>query len=266
MTLFIPYGATSQSASSRPVNHTWKMDISLSVEGKNISSSKMGVSKLAQKNLDKFDYRKPRAIGEMPSIYFDRPEWDDKYAIFACDMRPEIQDVEVWDFTVSGTVNKRTTIEFSGIEDVPAQHEVYLVDEIHSVFVNLREKPEYSFIPVTKKSNFLVFVGNQDKINEELENLIPTEFKLGKNFPNPFNPSTTIPVSLPEESDLSLKVYNVLGQEIKTIFNGTRDTGKHYFRWDGTNYLNQQVAAGIYLYRLNTDKGHTFVGKMVLVK
>jgi len=266
MTLLIPYGATSQSASSRPVNHTWKMDISLSVEGKNISSSKMGVSKLAQKTLDELDYRKPRAVGAIPSIYFNRPEWDERYAIFASDMRPEIQDLEEWDFTVSGTVNQRATIAFLGIEDIPAQHEVYLVDEIHSVFVNLRDKPKYSFIPVTKKSNFLVFVGNQEKINEELENLIPTEFKLGKNFPNPFNPSTTIPVSLPEESDLSLKVYNVLGQEIKTIFNGTRDTGKHYFRWDGTNYLNQQVAAGIYLYRLNTDKGHTFVGKMVLVK
>jgi len=181
-------------------------------------------------------------------------------------MRPEIQDVEKWDFTVSGTVNQKTTIAFSGIEDVPAQHEVYLVDEIHSVFVNLRDKPGYSFVPVIKKSNFSVFVGNQEKINKELENLIPSEFKLGKNFPNPFNPSTTIPVSVPEESELILKVYNVLGQEIKTIFDGLKQAGKHYFRWDGTNYLSQQVAAGIYLYRMNTNKGHTFVGKMVLVK
>jgi len=74
MTLFIPYIATFQSASSRPVNHTWKMDVSLSVEGKNISSSKIGVSKLAQKSLDELDYRKPRAIGPIPSIYFNRPE------------------------------------------------------------------------------------------------------------------------------------------------------------------------------------------------
>jgi len=57
-----------------------------------------------------------------------------------------------------------------------------------------------------------------------------------------------------------------LGQEIKTIFDGLKQAGKHYFRWDGTNYLSQQVAAGIYLYRMNTNKGHTFVGKMVLVK
>ena len=61
-------------------------------------------------------------------------------------------------------------------------------------------------------------------------------------------------------------MYNVLGQEIRTIFNGTKKTGKHYFKWDGTNSVNQQVAAGVYLYKLNTDKGHTFVGKMILVK
>ena len=96
--------------------------------------------------------------------------------------------------------------------------------------------------------------------------IIPLEFSLGKNFPNPFNPSTIIPVSIPKESELILKVYDVLGQEIRTIFNGTKETGKHYFKWDGTNYLNQQVAAGIYLYRLITDKGYRFVGKMVLVK
>jgi len=264
--LLIPYGATSQSASSRPKNHTWKIDVSLSIEGKKVSSSKLGVSKRAKNSLDEFDYRKPRAIGAMPSVYFNRPEWDEKYSIFACDMRPEIQEVEKWDFTISGTVNQKTTIAFSGIDDVPAQHEVYLVDEIHSVYVNLREKSEYSYSPVISKSNFSVLVGNQDKINEELENLIPTEFQLGKNFPNPFNPSTTIPVSVLEESELTLKVYNVLGQEIKTIFDGTRETGRHYFRWDGTNYRNQQVAAGIYLFRMITDKGHSFVGKMILVK
>jgi len=266
MTLLIPYGATSQSVSSRPENHTWKMDVSLSVEGKNISSSKLGVSKLAMKNLDNLDYRKPRAIGAMPSIYFNRPEWDDRYSIFACDMRPEIQDVEKWEFTVSNIINQKTTISFSGIENIPSQHEVFLLDEIRSTFVNLREKSEYSFNPVISKSNFSVLVGNQQTILEELENLIPTEFKLGKNFPNPFNPSTTIPVSVPEESELTLKVYNILGQEIKTIFDGTRETGRHYFRWDGTNYLNQQVAAGIYLFRMITDKGYSFVGKMVLVK
>ena len=113
---------------------------------------------------------------------------------------------------------------------------------------------------------FQLLVGNPESIESELNTILPAEFSLGENFPNPFNPSTIIPVSIPEESGLTLKVYDILGQEIRTIFNGTKEAGKHYFGWDGTNYLNKQVAAGIYLYRLNTNQGHTFVGKMVLVK
>lgn len=265
MTLIIPYIATLSKPTIQN-NYLWQVNVRLNINGEKKSSINLGISENSDPNRDNLDYRKPRVIGSIPDIYFYRPQWDEGYGIFASDMRPEIQDVEEWDFTVSGTVNKRTTIVFSGIEDIPVQHGVYLIDEIHSAYVNLREKPEYSFIPVTKKSNFSVFVGNQEMIQKEIDNLMPTEFKLGKNFPNPFNPSTTIPVSLPEKSDLTLKVYNVLGQEIKTIFDGTREAGKHYFRWDGTNYLNQHVAAGIYLYRMNTDKGRSFVGKMVLVK
>ena len=81
------------------------------------------------------------------------------------------------------------------------------------------------------------------------------------------NPNYSSAVLFVKNVEKSKKFYNdILGQEIKTIFRGRKHSGKHYFRWDGTNYLNQKIAAGIDLYRMNTDKGHSFVGKMVLVK
>ncbi len=263
--LEIPYAAILP----KQVNNNlfeWQVGIHLTAGDIFVSSTSFGVSKGSDTGRDKYDFRKPRAVGAIPSVYFYRPEWDDGYGVFATDIRPEIQEAENWNFNVSGSLNQKSTLTFSGIEDVPKQHDIYLLDETHSVYINLRDKSEYSFVPVIKTSDFSVLVGNQETIFEELENLIPTEFKLGRNFPNPFNPSTIIPVSIPKGSKLTLKVYDVLGQEIRTIYDGTKDTGKHYFRWDGTNYLNQQVAAGIYLYRLNTSQGHVFVGKMVLVK
>ena len=265
MILKIPFGATL----SKPLSlkkHIWQLDIVLSMNEIKKSLTKLGISEQADYERDNLDYRKPRSVGAIPSVYFYRPEWDGGYGIFATDIRPQIQDIEKWDFTVSGSLNQKTTISFSEIEDIPEKHEIYLLDEIHSVYVNLRDQSEYSFIPVTEISNFVILVGNREAMNDELDNIIPTEFELGKNFPNPFNPSTIIPVSIPKESEITLKVYNVLGQEVRTIFNGTKESGKHYFRWDGTNYLNQQVAAGVYLYRLTVKGNNVFVGKMVLVK
>jgi len=265
MVLRIPYGTTMAKPLSKP-SFKWQLDIILSTNDKTESSSRIGVSVQANRNRDNLDYRKPRSVGAVPSVYLYRPEWDEGYGIFFTDIRPEVQDIEKWDFTVSGSLNEKTTISFSGIEDVPKHHEIYLLDEMNSIYVNLREQSGYSFVPVTNMTSLSVFVGNKESIIEEIEKMVPTEFILGKNFPNPFNPSTNIPVSVPEESELNLKVYNVLGQEIKTIFEGSKQAGRHYFKWDGTNYLNQQVAAGIYLYRLNTNEGYTSVGKMVLVK
>jgi sugar lactone lactonase YvrE len=265
MILKIPYGATL----GKPLflkKHIWQMDIVLSMNKIEKSSIKLGVSEQADSDRDYLDYRKPRAVGIIPSVYFFRPEWDGGYGIFATDIRPEIQDIEKWDFSVTSPLHQKSTLKFSEIEDVPEQHEIFLLDEFRSVFVNLRDKSEYSFMPVTEISNFSVLVGSKETVLKELEKVIPTEFELGKNFPNPFNPATVIPVSIPEQSDISLKVYDILGKEIKTIFKGAKQTGKYYFSWDGTNAKKQQVAAGVYLYRLIVNEKNMFIGKMVLVK
>lgn len=74
---------------------------------------------------------------------------------------------------------------------------------------------------------------------------IPREFVLYQNYPNPFNPSTTIQFDLPEESDVSIKIFNVLGEEIVTLFSQTLKAGSHSVQWNANN-----VSSGIYIYEL----------------
>lgn len=101
---------------------------------------------------------------------------------------------------------------------------------------------------------------------------VPDNFSLYQNYPNPFNPITTIKYQLPEESYVSLKIYNILGQEIKTLMEGVQKAGYNTISWDSKNNLGVKVSSGIYIYKLdakslsNPDKRFTQIRKMILLK
>jgi hypothetical protein len=73
-------------------------------------------------------------------------------------------------------------------------------------------------------------------------------------YPNPFNPSTTILLSLENEQFLDLAVYNMLGQQVKSLFNGRIQSGMHSFRWDGTNEAETSVTSGVYFIKMQADR------------
>ncbi|MBI2419224.1 MAG: T9SS type A sorting domain-containing protein, partial [Ignavibacteriales bacterium] len=100
-------------------------------------------------------------------------------------------------------------------------------------------------------------------VQKELE--IPAEFNLLQNYPNPFNPSTTIGYSLPQESDVHIAVYNVLGQKVKELVNEHKSTGNYSVVWDGTNNYNESVSSGIYIYMIKAGN-HQMVKKMTFLK
>ena len=99
-----------------------------------------------------------------------------------------------------------------------------------------------------------------------IENVeIPLLTQLGNNYPNPFNPSTTISFSNPEESSIEIIVYNSKGQKIKTLVNGVLSTGEHTVIWNGTDNRNTAVASGIYFYKMKAGN-YTSIKKMILLK
>jgi len=91
-------------------------------------------------------------------------------------------------------------------------------------------------------------------------NGIPLEYSLKQNFPNPFNPATTIHFALPEKSFVTLNVFNVLGEHIATLLSEQRTAGVHSVRWEPNN-----LQSGVYFYKLQTEK-FSSVKKLMLVK
>ncbi len=85
------------------------------------------------------------------------------------------------------------------------------------------------------------------------------------NYPNPFNPQTTIEFSIPEAANTTLDIYNVRGQKINTLINDRLDADTHQVVWNGTDASGKNVTSGIYFYKLNSGR-YTSTKKMILLK
>ena len=119
--------------------------------------------------------------------------------------------------------------------------------------------------------NYEAFDKSIEKADEQTgEDELPNDYKLLGNYPNPFNPSTVIKFSLPVTSNVTLTIYNMMGEEIKTITSNNLSEGVQQFTWNGTNKNNELVSSGIYIYRIqavgNDGRSFTKSAKMTLLK
>ncbi|HPT72720.1 MAG TPA: T9SS type A sorting domain-containing protein, partial [Candidatus Cloacimonadota bacterium] len=88
---------------------------------------------------------------------------------------------------------------------------------------------------------------------------------LGHNYPNPFNPSTTIEYSVPMTAKVKLRIYNIRGQLVKELVNQTVEPGRYKAVWEGKNNAGHSVASGVYFYRIEAN-GKTITKKMLMLK
>jgi len=95
--------------------------------------------------------------------------------------------------------------------------------------------------------------------------LLPEKFVLYRNYPNPFNPTTNIKFDMPTAGHVSLEVYNVLGERVRSLVNTNLNAGRYQYQWDGTNDAGINVTSGIYFYRIQAAD-HQKVMKMMLMK
>ena len=134
---------------------------------------------------------------------------------------------------------------------------------------NSNSLKEYSFTDTDVNSSGIYYYRLKQIDNDgayEFSNQIevnfegPNSMELNQNYPNPFNPSTTISFNLPKSGEVTLKVYNLMGEEIKTLAEGYREAGIHSFSFNAEGY-----PSGMYLYSLSTN-GYTKTKKMLLMK
>jgi hypothetical protein len=194
---------------------------------------------------------------------------------------------EVWEVipsvvdTLANVIVADTVKEFSkwrmGIPKVTGLEDtIQFVRRIYDIYVEggsdfsarLSLRYDQSEVPLNVREDSLKLLRLKSIVNvEEQGTEIPKSFLLSQNFPNPFNPSTTINYQIPVVSAVILKIYNVLGQNLVTLVNEIQEPGFKSIDW-----INPNVAGGIYFYRLeaidvsNPRKSYTQVRKMIFVK
>ena len=102
-------------------------------------------------------------------------------------------------------------------------------------------------------------------VETEKAETLPVNFELAQNFPNPFNPSTTIEYTMLNKGQVDLAVYNLIGQKVKTLVDDVQLAGRYTVQWNGMNEQNQPVSSGVYIYKITTAF-NTQCKKMMLVR
>ncbi len=128
------------------------------------------------------------------------------------------------------------------------------------IYYTVSGRPGYIFLNLIRA--YISYGGSE--VNDPIE-ILPSNFSLEQNYPNPFNPETVIRFSLPTPSNVKIKIYDVLGNEIRTLIDEKRSSGKHNIFWNATDNFGRRVSSGVYFYTITVDK-FVQTKKMVLMK
>jgi hypothetical protein len=228
------------------------------------------VAQGADRALDQLDVPEPPVIGDYVTVHFPHPEWGAGQGDYCVDARPDIKQGEVWEFDVKTASKRAVQLKFTSLEKVPPQYQVWLVDEAVKVRQDIRLSPAYGFSGTGEgvTRHFAMIVGEAADVEKLMisKGVIPAAFELAQNFPNPFNPTTTIPFALPFTSHVRLSVYSVLGQEVALLFDGILEQGYHTVQFDAHSH-----SSGSYFVRMSgeavgTQQAFTTTRKIILVK
>jgi hypothetical protein len=102
-------------------------------------------------------------------------------------------------------------------------------------------------------------------VEESDDRNLPNEFMFVQNYPNPFNPSTTIEYSVPSRSEVTIEIFNTVGQKVRTLLRETKSAGKYSAVWDGRDNNGNSLSTGVYFYRIQAGD-YEKTKKMILVK
>jgi hypothetical protein len=205
-----------------------------------------------------------------PFIYFDTPS-DSGYSVdnlspsvptgFMAKLNDLGQVELTWNMNSEEDLNYYSIYRGTNTYFNPSQLPLFNTIDTFFVDIGQGDIPKYYYgISATD------FNGQKSEISEPVEvSFIPQKFSLKQNYPNPFNPITTILFDLPEQSHITIVIYDMLGRQVRTLINQTQEGGFKSVIWNSTNDYGKPVSAGVYLYQIQAGE-FVQTKKMVLLK
>ncbi|UCD39190.1 MAG: T9SS type A sorting domain-containing protein, partial [Fidelibacterota bacterium] len=250
----------------------WLMD--LHVAGRTYADMHNAIGRLAgaSEELDHFDNPEIPYVDGFVSLAMERPDWGAKVKRFASDVRSYEETDGVWDLEIyvkgeRGPID--LTYDLRG--SLPPGNKVILLDVLTRELYDLVEGREAIVITQYREDfpyHLKIIAGTAGYVDFTTTDILaslPSDFALAPNYPNPFNPVTHLRYSLIRPAKVAIVVYNLLGQEVATLFNGWQDLGHYEVLWDGRDRFGSQVASGIYFAAFMAE-GKIHTRKMVMMK
>ncbi|GEM_PF-4190417 len=250
----------------------WQIQLSVSSGARKDRFNYAGVREQATAFIDRYDEPEPPPIGQYVSLYLLPDQAEEVYPHrFSTDFRSPDEDGYRFTFEIASNMNGFKTIRLTPF---------HLPPNYNWSVVSPQTNIDYGRSVIktgSKHMKFELLVGSEDFLKNMKSNYaaIPTRFDLKQNYPNPFgasmerlrgNRNTCIRYQLPHFSAVSIDVFNILGQHVKSLFHSRpQEAGYYQIDWDGTNSTGRKVSAGIYFLRFHADH-FTKTIKMILQK
>lgn len=250
----------------QPEGTQYLLRLSAGVEGLPFVDTQnyIGLVEEASQGHDTFDFTEAPPIGDY--VRLSIVEYGERYA---GNFKPTNADGQHWDLEIDGTFSARAVrVTLAGTGQLPEGYGLYVMDRDHRSAIAVADS---SFVvdvsaafPVRRLRLLLGTMPYADEHGDGIP-LVPLAFGLSPNYPNPFNPSTTIRYQLGGQSAVRLEIVSLLGRRVRTLVDATQEAGSYSARWDGLNDAGRAVASGVYLYRLHAD-GFVATRKMLLIR
>jgi hypothetical protein len=266
--------------STKPREPKWEVVLSAG-SGDFAGKAIVGIAKDAA---DAYDPMDVLALPPMPfapsakiDLYIDNSHWEAQDGHYIRDIKANNGDFWSWELMLD-IQNLLEEDRFSGTVQIGilenqkplSGYSLHLIDPNNQAIVNLREAElildldiDASNAGIGQTPWLIPLRLEVAAISEHAE--APRDLLTTHNYPNPFNPSTTICYSLGKEAQVSLDIYNVKGQKVRSLYHGKQDKGTHTIVWDGKDASGRETSSGFYFYRLNAD-GKQVTRKILMLK
>ncbi len=230
----------------------------------------LGQNRNAADQFDAFDLAEPPGIGQYVALSFPHADWQQPATEFSADFRATQNVNQQWQIEIKSTVPGEAIYLQFDLQGHPASGQlICLVDEEVGLKIDLRQQTQYT-LPALENAtmkSLKIISGSRSFIEENTAQLaeIPQAYNLAQNFPNPFNPETSISFRLPQKSHVQIAIYDQLGRLVRLLADEEKAAGYHKTFWKGINNAGQQLPSGVYFLQMRSGKFNQ-TRKMLLLR
>ncbi len=268
--------ARNSSIASAMSDGEWRVGIAARSGKVSDADNYAGVKPGADAEYDANDVSEPPPTPtDYVIVRFTNREWKRQPGTYAVDIRSADQEGLFWDIEViTAKAQSNVTLSLDRFGALPDNFSLYLFDKTTERAIPLNGAYQYQFTMMKNETrrNFRLVAGTSSFVEQHAEGipLVAMEYELMQNYPNPFNPSTNIRYTLGHSGHVTLDIYNVLGQRVRSLRNEFQPIGTYSAEWDGRNDSGLPLSTGVYLYRVrvssNNETVFTRTNKMILMK